>query len=1106
MVANLFMHVRSLPGGRVLATPIPFVDLAWDGATEAEARRAAIAASTERLAKVHGSMRAALSEPAVAHLDAIDLTVGDSGVKVTIGLVVVRRLTTAGPMRLVFAPEIPRFTLAVSEAAPLQETVLPKLAEHVADWPDEVLIACDEIGAVRLSDLPLPFPPDASIDSNTSPPPPGGAIESLADDLTARAAKGGLGRLDRRDTLVERVLAALAADGRSSVLLVGPNDVGKTALIHEVAARLESGAVPPALVGRRLLRLSANELIAGARFTGMWQDRARALITFARETRAIIVMGEPTAIVDAGRWSESTNNLGRVLRPFIEQGDLRLICESTEQGLVATRSWEPSFLEAFYRVDVPEPDSDAVNEILVAAARRLELNHAVAIGADAVEAAIELTARFEPYRAQPGKSVRLLEETVQFAAPSDEAVGREAVTRAFAQRTGMPLAILSDQVQLDPAEVRAFFDERVLGQDEAVDAIVDLILVVKTGLHDPRKPLASLLFVGPTGVGKTELTRVLAEFLFGSRERVIRLDMGEYASGDAVPRLVGSAWRRDDEAALIRRVREQPFCVLLLDEIEKAHRDVFDVLLAALDAGRLTDASGETADLRNAIVVMTSNLGAGKGEHGGLGFADLSDPASRRHSHFVDEAEHFFRPEFFNRIDRLIVFDALGPDALRRIARRELGRILMREGVARRRLQVEVEDGVVEQLATRGADARYGARPLQREIERAIVRPLARLLVQRQPQAGDLVRLRSIAGEIVLDVHAVTDARPTKAKAAAHLPEGGGEPTRRTVAQIAELRERVRAASFSGDANTARDALTSLVDESNHPGFWDEPDRARDVLARLYELQRIFDDLRSLLNRVDGLAELTERQRTTRDRARIAEVRRASDEIEERLQRHGQDQRPCFGVVASRSNCEPSSSRTRISCFIAALPPSPLQAQARAPVLANHATRASAPRPQTRPCAERQRCRATRQRSAVESHRADPHPTTRARPRARPQLAQTSRVVNLSEIVNVHGRRGDPQPAHGAALHAPPPQITTQLPARNHEQPATHLLRATGAHARPPLPRLRERLRRQIQRQLTIQRATSKEHQHRLRLPLIQPHELSRRRHYALRLAQATNL
>jgi ATP-dependent Clp protease ATP-binding subunit ClpC len=888
MSARLYLYIHRLPTGRVVATPVPMAGDSVDAATEDDARAAAVRSVREYLADdVQGSLRSFFAEESTAALDSVRVVHGDeqTGVRieVTFGVVVLTRPTSSGPVHLAYVPEAPGVRVAVRDLGELRAKLRRAIEEDISDWSTGAVLASQQVGEVSLEPIEVPFDEvGRGYDDEAS-------IEQHADDLTGRAAAGSLNRLDRRDPLVERALAALAADrGRASVMLVGPADVGKSALIGEIAARLHAGDVPPALRGRRLLRISANELIANASYTGQWQGRARDLIALGRDSGTIVALGDPNGVIDAGKWSRSDNNLAQLLRPHVEEGTLRLICETTADGLAAARRHEPSFVEAFQRIDVPEPDVDAAREILRAAARRLEANHAVGLEDDAVGAALELTRRFEPYRALPGKAVRLLEETTQLASTEQQGgrLGRDDVARAFARRTGLPLAMLSDEVALRTADVRSFLEQRVLGQDDAVAAMTDLVAVVKAGLNDPAKPLGTFLFVGPTGVGKTELSKALAEYLFGSRERVLRFDMGEYGSGDAVPRLVGSAWRRGEESEgeLTRRVREQPFSVILLDEIEKAHHDAFDVLLSALGEGRLSDASGRTADLRNAIVVMTSNLGASKSEIAGIGFGDgaAGDERERRRRHFTERAERFFRPEFFNRIDRVIAFDPLDRDTITRIARREVGRLLLREGITRRRLLVEIEDRVVDRLAAAGFNPQYGARPLQREIERAVIRPLARMIVEERPGPGDLIRLRAADEGIDVALHRVREP-PRPAPRSREAPEPAQERLPRVAALAAELAERVRAEARTPPAKPVADELSRLLEVVNAPGFWDDPDAARATLARVYALQRLLDDLAALGRRADGLAELGAQLRARGDRARVSELRQALAEVDERL-------------------------------------------------------------------------------------------------------------------------------------------------------------------------------------------------------------------------------
>jgi ATP-dependent Clp protease ATP-binding subunit ClpC len=507
-----------------------------------------------------------------------------------------------------------------------------------------------------------------------------------------------------------------------------------------------------------------------------------------------------------------------------------------------------------------------------------------------------------PYRAFPGKAVRFLEQLVRDALPGQDhasgalehasiAIGRNDAIASFVRATGLPAFILSDELAMQVPEVRGYFEERLLGQPDAVDALVDLITVIKASLNDPHKPLGSFFFVGPTGVGKTESAKVLAEFLFGGRERMIRFDMSEYASADALPRLIGTAWKADSEGELTRRVREQPFCVVLLDELEKAHREVFDALLGVLGEGRLTDASGRSADFRNAIIIMTSNLGAGRREMQAIGFgqsqADGVESDERLRAHFTKQAEQFFRPEFFNRIDRIVAFRPLTLDAMRLITRRELGKLLMREGIVRRNLLVEIDDSVIEQLLAQGFHPLYGARPLQREIERTVILPLARLLVARgdgasarRDSAGSLLRFGVRDRQIQLSLVSLDIPEEAPEAALALAPDRRLEGDLQVVLRsIRELRERAADESANPSVRALRREVSALLRRTNEPTFWDTPAAARETLSRVYQLERVLKRFDDLCERAEYLEEKGRQIRQRRDRRGVPELAHDAEQL-----------------------------------------------------------------------------------------------------------------------------------------------------------------------------------------------------------------------------------
>ena len=881
MKAQVLLHVRELPGGPVVVTPVQFVEFAHQADTVADALEWLGRSLPKQLRSLDAVdlLGFATTPDATLLRVPVEVELGGRGgdvVEVTVGIVAVRREVRDGEVAVGYVPVLPDFQ-AVSRDGNLDELVrrmAPRIAKQLRSWSADLVLNVDEPSDSHLEVMEVAVELDDDESPEEAPSPNAGILEERGLDLTSRADA----RFDGRDELVSRVLETLAASGRSSVLLVGPRDVGKTALVHEAARRIGAGAAPPDLTGRRVWRLSGNELMAGATYIGMWQDAVQRLIKQARRERAIVVMGDPVGIVDAGRWSQSDNNASRYLRPYVESGEITLICEATPDQLAAVRKKEPSFIDAFHHIDVPEPEIEKSREIVAAAANRLAEEASFVVAHDAIDAAVELTGRFEPYRSFPGKAIRLFEDVVRGRGEDLRRLDRESLTAAFSRRSGMPLALLSDAFPLRIAEVRAHFEARVLGQPESTAALVDLVSVVKAGINDPQKPLGSFFFVGPTGVGKTESAKALAEFLFGSRDRLVRFDMGEYVSYDAVQKLIGSSWG-SDEGELTRRVREQPFSVVLLDEIEKAHWSVFDALLAALGEGRLTDAAGRVADFRNTIMIMTSNLGARQLRKSPLGFAGAS--ANGAYERYIEEAERFFRPEFFNRIDRVVVFHPLSQQTVREIARRELDRSLTREGILRRKLLVELDDQVVEHVALSGFHPRYGARPLQRAIERLVLEPLARLLVERRPEQGDFVRVRLADGKVAVEFERVKEPATVSRHERRAVEEDA--TFARSERLVTEFAQRLAADEASVLAGDVREIVWGLIDLTHSSSFWDDAPAARSTLQRIYQLEHVLDRLDALRARAEGLIELARRVRETQNRGRLGEIRSACEEMEDEL-------------------------------------------------------------------------------------------------------------------------------------------------------------------------------------------------------------------------------
>lgn len=516
------------------------------------------------------------------------------------------------------------------------------------------------------------------------------------------------------DETVNELTRALTANPPQSALLIGSSGVGKTAAVRELARRWRAEAKT------LIYQTSGARLVAGQTGFGMWQERCQELIKDAKKRKAVIHVGPLLELLEVGKSEHNTSGIATFLRPAIARGELLCIAECTPEQLPLVEKQDPQLLDAFRHLLVAEPDDAKGRAILASFAKD---NARRALTLSALAATDRLHRRYATYSAYPGRPLRFLENLIRDGIRGEEITETE-VYAGFTRETGLPRTIIDPAVPLDMAETHAWFARRVVGQPEAVTLITDLLATVKAGLTRPNRPIASLLFIGPTGVGKTEMAKAVAEFLFGSKDRLTRFDMSEYADAVSVRRLVGGAF--GSEGLLTARVREQPFSVLLLDEVEKADGSFFDLLLQALGEARLTDAGGRLADFRNTVVILTSNLGAESYRRGTSGFVNSGAGNAEAQAHFAKAVEQFLRPEMFNRLDRIVPFAPLGTDVIRRIADREWQKVLHRDGVRFRELKLNADAALFDHLAAIGFDPRYGARPLKRAMERELLAPLAR--------------------------------------------------------------------------------------------------------------------------------------------------------------------------------------------------------------------------------------------------------------------------------------------------------------------------------------------------------------------------------------------
>jgi ATP-dependent Clp protease ATP-binding subunit ClpC len=555
----------------------------------------------------------------------------------------------------------------------------------------------------------------------------GGVAEALGHPQLRRQFSQPYERTEQVAQLVR-----LLGKERANVLLVGEPGSGKTTVLVEAVRQLERGEGGAAAArGRRYWQTSAGRLIAGMKYLGQWEERCEHIIAELADTEGVLCVDNLLELVRQGG-SAPTNSLAAFFLPYLQRGELRLVAEATPAEVDACRRLLPGLADVFQLLVLPPFGRQEAINVLEYLGGSLQSNLHIELGRGVVGMVYHLFRRFRPYDAFPGKAAAFLALLFEKARQDrrDE-VTPEQVLALFINQTGLPELLLRDEIPLVREDVLAEFRRQVIGQDDACQAAATLVTTFKAGLNDPNRPVGVLLFCGPTGVGKTETARALSRYLFGhgemgapagattSPDRMVRLDMSEYTGWRAGERLLT---RPDGEPSeLIQKVRQQPFAVVLLDEVEKADPEVFDVLLGVFDEGRLTDRFGRVTRFTSAVIIMTSNLGAGKREAFGFGPAPGVS--------YESEAMGFFRPEFFNRIDQVVTFSALDAETIRAITRKELGEIAAREGLVRAGVRLDWSRRLEDHVAREGFDERYGARPLQRTLESMVVTPLARHLL-----------------------------------------------------------------------------------------------------------------------------------------------------------------------------------------------------------------------------------------------------------------------------------------------------------------------------------------------------------------------------------------
>ena len=561
------------------------------------------------------------------------------------------------------------------------------------------------------------------------------ASDKYCRDLTRRALDGELDPVFCRDAELDRMVEILCRRQKNNPCLVGEPGVGKTALAEGLAQRIAEKRVPRLLQGRRLLALDMASLVAGTKYRGDFEERFKNLLEeLVRDGSAILFVDEFHTIVGAGA-AEGAIDAASILKPVLARGELQLIGATTNQEFRAHIQKDAALERRFGRVQIEEPTPEQAVEILKGLAPRYERYHGVQLPEETLREAVELSVRYLPGRCLPDKAIDLIDEACAAARIRAEREGetnprltREEVARVVAQASGVPAERVGEKERERLDKLEARLDAEVVGQHKAVEAVAGAIRRSRTGLGEPGRPMGAMLFLGPTGVGKTALAKALAAGWFGSEKALLKLDMSEYQEQHAVARLLGAPpgyLGHDEGGQLTEAVRRRPYSVVLFDEIEKAHPDIQNVLLQILEDGQLTDSMGRKADFRNTIVLLTSNLGARflAGQSAPLGFGGGAEAAFEKQSaQAVAEAKQWFRPELIGRLDELIVFHPLGEESMSRIAEKLLSQLEAR--AARSGYRLTHTPRVGPALAAK-ARSPYGARELRRQVDRAVEQALA---------------------------------------------------------------------------------------------------------------------------------------------------------------------------------------------------------------------------------------------------------------------------------------------------------------------------------------------------------------------------------------------
>ena len=551
-------------------------------------------------------------------------------------------------------------------------------------------------------------------------------------DLTRLAQEGRLDPVLCRDAELDRMIEILCRRQKNNPCLLGEPGVGKSALAEALAQRIAAGQITPALRGKRVLALDMASMVAGTKYRGDFEERFKNLLEELYRDRSTILFIDEIHIIAGAGAAEGAIDAASILKPMLARGEIQLIGATTPEEYRKTIQKDSALERRFGRVMVEEPTPAAAETILAGLMPRYERYHGVSIPPEAIHAAVELSVRYLPGRYLPDKAIDLLDEAAAARRIADASGGRRALTpadiaRVVSKASGVPAERVGEAERERLANLEQRLAAEVIGQPQAVAAVASAIRRSRTGLRESGRPIGAMLFLGPTGVGKTQLARTLAKCWFGSEKALLRFDMSEYMERHTVARLLGAPpgyVGHDEGGQLTEAVRRRPYSVVLFDEIEKAHSDIQNLLLQILEDGNLTDSQGRRADFSNTIILLTSNLGARclSGQTSPLGFGAAAAETRRRGQQAIQEAKEFFRPELMGRLDETVLFDPLGPEQLAGIADRLL--VELEQRAARQGYTLHHTPAAAKVLAGNKVPP-YGARELRRTVSRAVEQALA---------------------------------------------------------------------------------------------------------------------------------------------------------------------------------------------------------------------------------------------------------------------------------------------------------------------------------------------------------------------------------------------